>query len=165
MIKKIRLLSCITACLVLLTACGWQLRGVGSNSGYFSKSRIAAGNAELDIDFVQRNVELRSIFNKILKQSKIELTDRARVTLVIDHENLDRRALAVTDTGVTAQYQLVLTIRFGYVGELKTETTQVSTWRNYDFDPKLISAKSQEEQALITEMREELVVRILAAAQ
>lgn len=163
--NPIRFLSCVIACLLLLTACGWQLRGVGSSSSYFSKSRIAAGNAELDINFVQRNVELRSVFNKILKQSKIELTDSAPVTLVIDHENLDRRALAVTDTGVTAQYQLVLTIYFGYVGDLVVEPMQVSTWRNYDFDPKLISAKSQEEQALITEMREELAVRILAAAQ
>ncbi len=164
MIKKIFLFSCLTASVILLTACGWQLRGVGTNAGYFAKSKAITGSAELDIDFAERNVELRSIFNKILKQNKIDLADNAPTTLVIHNENLDRRPLAVTDTGVTAQYQLVLTISFSYTGELLMEPTQVSTWRNYDFDPKLISAKSQEEQALMAEMREELAVRILAAA-
>lgn len=163
--KRIFFLSCLTSCLIFLTACGWQLRGVGSNAGYFAKSRVATGNAKLDIKFFEKNVALRSAFNKILRQSKIELTDSAPLTLIINHENLDRRPLAVTDTGVTAQYHLMLTIHFSYTGALEIESTQVSTWRNYDFDPKLISAKSQEEQALITEMREELAVRVLAAAQ
>lgn len=154
----------IAASVAVLAACGWQLRGVGSNAGYFAKGN-AAGGARLDMDFMDKNVELRSVFNKILKQSKIELADDAPVTLTIHHENLDRRPLAVTDTGVTAQYQLVLSIRFSYAGDFLLEPNLVSTWRNYDFDPKLISAKSQEEQALITEMREELAVRILATAR
>lgn len=159
-----RLLIVIAICLPLLCACGWQLRGVGANAGYFSKAGVSAGHAKLDIDSVDRNVELRSVFNKILKQTGIELAESAPVTLVIHEEKLERRPLAVTDTGVTAQYQLVLNIRFSYQGEVLVEPTLVTSWRNYDFDPKMISAKSQEEQALITEMRQELAVRILAAA-
>jgi len=75
----------------------------------------------------------------------------------------------VTETGVTAQYQITLTVNYHYKKRSGDTTTTVipsrklMAWRSYDFDAKLIVAKNQEEQALLEEMRQELAYRILAA--
>lgn len=79
---------------------------------------------------------------------------------------VEKKDLALTETGVTAQYQLILTIYF-HIKDNETTLvapTQISSWRSYDFDAKQIAAKAQEEQALLKEMREELVTRMLIAA-
>jgi Rare lipoprotein B len=105
---------------------------------------------------------------KLLREKNIEISSQAPLSLIIEVEDFDKRPLAVTDTGVTAQYQLTLSVLYRYQANLDntsdediTPSKKILSWRNYDFDAKLVVAKNQEEKALLEEMREELSLRIL----
>ncbi len=116
------------------------------------------------MEILQRNSRLAQTMQLILRSKKVNLSNDAPVVLVLETERLDKRPLAVTETGVTAQYQLTLIVRYRYktkMGEELLPSRRITSWRSYDFDANLIVAKTQEEQALVEEMREELAYRIL----
>jgi len=156
-----RLLLCASAlCLIALQyGCGWQLRGTqpGAASGR------AALPTELHILQLERSSRMTKSLHKVLRQKNIALSPEASTVLVIERENFDKRPLAVNESGVAAQYQLTLTVRYHYQLQdgITTDSRSVRSWRSYDFDAQLIVAKQQEEQALIDEMEEELAYRIL----
>jgi len=116
----------------------------------------------------QRNHGLAAAINRKAWENKFTFSDSGRTWLVVENEKLEKRPLTVTETGVAAQYQLILTISFSQRksnGDVVTPTQQIVSWRSYDFDAKLIVAKAQEEEALIVEMREELAQRMLSLVQ
>lgn len=154
---------------MLISACGWQLRGMqstGSTAGQIPQT--------LGLQVMTHNSKMAQEIQKILRGKEVVISNDAPLTLVLNNENLDKRPLSVTDTGVTAQYQLTLTVHYHFQKQTGSdadrsnqETEQlaprtVTSWRNYDFDAKLIVAKTQEEQSLLKEMREELAHRILS---
>lgn len=184
--------------LLIISACGWQLRGLEKTSNTVTSPAASAhkidpqnptsvrpvkstedagsssnidhakpGNDKLTIRLVmlERNHGLAAALNRVAWENKQQFSDTGHTWLVIEKEKLEKRPLTVTETGVAAQYQLLLTINFSQknsnddsVGEVQ----QIVSWRSYDFDPKLIVAKTQEEEALIVEMREELSRRMLS---
>ena len=114
---------------------------------------------------IERNHGLSVALNRVAWERNYTFNDNARTWLVIENEKLEKRPLTVTETGVAAQYQLILTLSFSLKrsnGEVVTPSQQIVSWRSYDFDAKLIIAKAQEEEALIVEMREELAQRMLS---
>ncbi|WP_075188230.1 LPS assembly lipoprotein LptE [Teredinibacter haidensis] len=151
--------------LVLLTACGWQLRGTDSS---LSDARSGTLPGQLHVIVQERNSKVAPVLYNVLRSKNVERTSEAPMILVIEEERLDKRPLSVTDTGVTAQYQLILSVYYHYKtnsggdgGEITQSSRKAMSWRSYDFDAKLIVAKNQEEQSLLQEMREELAFRIL----
>lgn len=188
----------LLTCMALsLSACGWQLRGVDSKSETSSASTLEeqsktpastkSGNAasqestkaptvssstieERGIRLVMqhRNHGLAAALKRVAWENKLDLSDSGQTWLIVEDEKLEKRPLTVTETGVAAQYQLILTISFSQKnadGKIIVPRQQIVSWRSYDFDAKLIVAKAQEEEALIVEMREELARRILALLQ
>ncbi|WP_018276923.1 LPS assembly lipoprotein LptE [Teredinibacter turnerae] len=159
--KTSALFAC-ALCLVL-SACGWQLRGVNPHS------TSTALPGELHVLAREPNSAMARTLRRILTSKNIHPTSAAALTLELDDVRLEKRPLSVSETGVTAQYQLVLTVRYHYsqgaasAQPLRSAVQEVSSWRTYDFDPKIIVAKNQEEQALREEMREELAWRMLDA--
>jgi len=145
-----------------VSACGWQLRGIQSSS--------SAGHIPdtLGLQVLTHNSKIAQQIQKSLRGENVVISSDAPLTLVLDDEILDKRPLSVTDTGVTAQYQLTLTVRYHFQkrsADNKVEPLprrSVTGWRSYDFDAKLIVAKTQEEESLLKEMREELAQRILS---
>lgn len=158
---------CLLGLVLVTTACGWQLRGT-SPAADGSKAETVELPDQLRLVMWERNSKMAQTLSQILRSKNIQISDQAPTTLVVESEDVDKRPLAVTDTGVTAQYQLVLTVRYHYESgsgpaKQKTESRKVMSWRSYDFDAQLIVAKNQEEQALLAEMREELGYRMLDA--
>lgn len=152
--KNVIIIATVT---LLLSACGWQLRGVTGKAKHQQPEQlhliVQDGKTPLTKSIKQQMVRL-----------KIADTAKAKLALIIDKEKVDRRPLAVSDTGVTAQYQLIYTVHYHYedkASKFALPGRKVVSWRSYDFDPQLIVAKAQEELALLDEMREELAQRIL----
>lgn len=157
---RYRLLCVVALVGLTLSACGWQIRGsenIASNANF-------EGNA-LSVKFMQRNPALMQVLHNTVRSNQLAISSDANTKLVIERERLEKQSLAVTETGVAAQYQLILTIHYHVKTADKTlvPSNHISSWRSYDFDAKQIAAKSQEEQALLLEMREELVNRMLLA--
>lgn len=181
--------------LLLTSACGWQLRGLETTadnnhdgekqtntqaanvrplkSGDDSVSTAAVSNkstsvkdkSEIRLVMLERNHGLASALQRVAWENKQNFSDNGRSWLIIEKEKLEKRPLTVTETGIAAQYQLILTITFSQKnsnGDIVLEPQQIVSWRSYDFDAKLIVAKAQEEEALIVEMREELSRRMLS---
>jgi len=152
-----------TILILSITACGWQLRGLENGV-----KNLAPLPSQLDLQLYQRNSKMGQSLKKLLREKNIEISSQAPLSLIIEVEDFDKRPLAVTDTGVTAQYQLTLSVLYRYQANLDntsdediTPSKKILSWRNYDFDAKLVVAKNQEEKALLEEMREELSLRIL----
>ncbi|WP_185234900.1 LPS-assembly lipoprotein LptE [Teredinibacter franksiae] len=152
-----------TILILSITACGWQLRGLENGV-----KNLAPLPSQLDLQLYQRNSKMGQSLKKLLREKNIEISSQAPLSLIIEVEDFDKRPLAVTDTGVTAQYQLTLSVLYRYQANLGntsdediTPSKKILSWRNYDFDAKLVVAKNQEEKALLEEMREELSLRIL----
>lgn len=145
---------------LLLSACGWQLRGYEPAS-----QKLAAGTkiAQLKVVSENRNNAFFRTFRNTLLNQQIELTDASSLRIEFSNEFLRRQPLTYNSLGVPAQYQLSLSVRF-YVAdgtELIIEEREIISRRNYDFDPNLIIAKDREEQELLNEMRRELSQRML----
>lgn len=148
-----------------LFSCGWQLRG-NHSSGDFEFERVA-------LQFQKKSSELRPYLRQHLQKNKIAIVDKindssAEIELVIHSEKLTRRPLAMNETGVTIQYQLILRVEYSYLPIIQGEKQFLPkrtffSQRNYDFDPEQISAEEKEQQALLSEMRQELAARILSA--
>lgn len=156
----IRRLTTVLLLITLTSACGWQLRGLHSAS---SSTPLPD---QVKLVTTEPNSSMARTLRRILTSKNIAVAADAPLALVLEEEILDKRPLSVTETGVTAQYQLVLTVRYRYKNAsasnpLTSERLELSSWRSYDFDAKLIVAKNQEEQALLEEMREELAWRML----
>ncbi len=134
-------------------------------------SESGSGDSDSEVDksgfrlvMQQRNHGLAAALNRSAFDNKVEFSNTGYTWLVVESEKLEKRPLTVTETGVAAQYQLVLTVNFSLrnaKGDLLSTPQQIVSWRSYDFDAKLIVAKAQEEEALIVEMREELANRML----
>lgn len=154
----------LTASLFLLiSACGWQLRGAQHATKPESTADTHSGGVRLALN--HRNQALTTVIKRVAWDNNYSFDNDANTLLLIENEKIEKRPLTVTETGVAAQYQLVLTITFSQKksnGEFLIKPQRISSWRSYDFDAKLIVAKSQEEKALIIEMREELAQRIIA---
>lgn len=156
--------------IVTVGACGWHLRGMDTRAEKSAQSTPTEGasnsaTSSMKLILNKRNNPLTTAIQRIAWENNYQFSDDSSDYLVIESEKLEKRPLSVTETGIAAQYQLVLTITFSHrnaKGNLLLEPQQIVSWRNYDFDAQLIIAKSQEEEALISEMREELAQRIIS---
>lgn len=160
---------------VCASGCGWQLRGFDElKQDVFSGSGAARDTEPTALKLVieQRNPGLLTEVHQLARASNIQLDDEANRSLIIHREINDRRPLALTDTGVAAQFQLTLTIEYSLVNQLKKNSDEslnanelrqaVSVRRSFDFDATQIIAKTQEERALLSEMRSQLLQQILS---
>lgn len=177
-------ITTITLLLVLLPACGWQLRGFSHNP---LPDELALANAS-------RMDPLMVAVKSAMRQRAIQEDTDATWQLVLGDERLSKRVVAVTRIGSPSQYELTLTVGFRYLpndGEDPepeplpaapatpvTPATPAATvsapvaylaqslyvTRVYDFDPANTVAKSEEEGILLEEMRRELAHRILESA-
>ncbi len=151
---------------IMLSGCGWQLRGIEALQQKNILTQVTP--ITLNLNLVKRNPELLQIFNNINSLNNIHFDNSARHTLTVHTVDIDKRHLAVTETGVAAQFLLTVTLSYSVsVNTAKTPARQytLTSRRDYDFDATQIVAKKQEEQALISELYEELAQQTLLHAR
>lgn len=151
----------VPLCLLALAACGFHLRGTGSQALSVTPITLTASA------FQEADRALRDALSRInaLAERDAESTGR----LWVQREQLRRRPLATAGQGSATQYELRLELTYQFEqNDVGTGATTASVFaeRNYEFDLNNLSANSQEEDLLTREMRRELaqqVVRQLSA--
>lgn len=149
----------LALCLVLINACGWQLRGY-QNAKRLGKEQIPSVALSAAAD----NRLFLASLKRQLDDLNIAQDNNAAIKLNIGREHTERRPLSYSSTGIPVQYQLIMTLSFTITKNLQSPPAEKKflARRQYDFDTELVVAKSEEEKQLLNEMREELATKIIA---
>ena len=141
---------------LLLTACGFQLRGADVLPPDVGRLFLAAPAV------------LRNDVAVFLEGGKTELVDdrtSADVVLSMSNPRYDRRVLSVDpNTGKEREFQLSYTVDVNAssaAGQTILEPNPVTLLRDYVFDPEALIGSSTEEALLRVEMRRDLVQQVL----
>ena len=140
---------------VLLTSCGFQLRGTGGQA--LSVERVQVVGSE---------PELMDELEDSLKSIGVDVSDATDPEYVIDvaGESLSRRAVASSGNITVSEYEVQLRASFvitGQNGELILPATQLRAERVYSFDPNNFVSNNEEEALLIDEMRQDVAGQLL----
>lgn len=141
---------------LLLTACGFQLRGADVLPPDVGRLFLAAPSA------------LRNEVSVFLEGGNTELVeDRASADVVLSmtKPRYDRRVLSVDpNTGKEREFQLSFTVDVSAssaAGQTILEPKPVTLLRDYVFDPEALIGSNTEEALLRVEMRRDLVRQVL----
>lgn len=141
------------ALLLALEACGFGLRG--------GDTEAMAEPGLVYIDSPPRYQELVLLLEQTFTADNQTLVGHARQAdriVHIEDENIERRVLALTDTGQPAEYQLRYSLTYRITdaeGRALVNPQNIVLLRDYGFDPSRLLSQSAEEAALLDEMRQE----------
>ena len=145
-----RYLLLVTA--LLLSACGWQLRGAPQ---YLALESITVQGS---------GYELRQRVSRALEDSGVAVHNDSQSQLVITDESWERRTVAVDALGRAAEIEL----RYGFNwhlrernGEPHSPRRRINLVRNFNFDAANATAASDEERATRQEMYEDATWQLL----
>jgi len=147
----------ILGCLIL-TSCGFQLRGTGDSAFRIAALHLAAEDAR---------GELIVAFERNLSGSGTQLvgsSDLAPWTMSILSERFSRRVASTTKDISVAKYELILQVRFNLTtrdGKLLIPPASLIVERLYDYDPSNLVGSDAEEELLRQEMRTEIADSII----
>lgn len=141
---------------VLLTACGYQLRGAVDLPA--SMQKVYLQNA---------SSPLREQFGTSIRASSGRMVDsvgQAGVVINVLTERFDRRVLSLSSTGKANEFELLYALDFEVLNSkggvmLKRQTIELS--REYFNDQQAIIAKTNEEEVIRTEMYQQAVRSII----
>ena len=145
----------------LLSACGFQLRGVGDDAAQlpdeWKSMHMLTGNPNGEFS--------REVKSRFAAQG-IEWTDResANYLLTLGPEQFSQRNLSLNSEARVAEFELTMRARFSVRQAGNTvviDTTEVSTIRQMENDPRNVVGKSEEIRILKTEMRADLARQIM----
>ncbi|MBI3902263.1 MAG: hypothetical protein HY306_04875 [Nitrosomonadales bacterium] len=151
-----RLLVILTA--VLLTACGFHLRGQSAYALPFQTLYIKSAN-----DYTPFVTEL----THVIEANNVQVTDtpeQAQLTLDIVSETADKQILSLSSGGRVREYRLQYRI------SLRAFDMQQQEWlapeeftlrRDYSYDDTQVLAKEREEELLYQDMRSDAVQQVL----
>ena len=145
--------------ILLLSACGFQLRGVTELPPTLKTVYLAAETAPADFRDELR-AGLRSAGARLVE----EPLEKGAVLKILQVSD-DRRVLSVNSiTGKVQEYELFYSVRFSLTDGSGTELIRpqkVSLTRDFRFNETEVLGKSQEEAQLKREMRREVVQQLL----
>lgn len=144
--------------LLLLSACGFHLRGLGSFELSISELELSAAD---NYSSIAKEVRSR------LQGQGVELTSSAEFNLHLGHEQQERRRTSSNLGSYSSEYQLTssldYSIRSGSLPPLVSGQVQVQ--RQLSVSQNQSSASDEEERLLRNEMRDELVMQLMMRLQ
>ncbi|PVZ40456.1 LPS assembly lipoprotein LptE [Pseudomonas sp. CC120222-01a] len=143
---------------VLLSACGFQLRGTGTNALSVKELDVSARNA-----YGQTVVQLR----QVLERSGVNVHAGAPYRLVLTNEQENSRSASYTGGNRTAEYELTTTLNYSILGlnNLELLSDKVEVRKVYVRDGSNITGSDQEALRSREEMRRDLVQSMVARLQ
>ncbi|SEK44462.1 LPS-assembly lipoprotein [Colwellia chukchiensis] len=156
LIRQIRKPLTVSVLVMLLTGCGFALRG-----NYL----LAPELQTMSFSSVDPYGELTRIVKQHLTINDVNLVQRSSKAIPqmrILQDNLDRRTLSVFPNGQVAEYELIYTVRYQIL--LPEQDVQYFSFelnRDYQDDPDIALAKSRELSLMLREMRQEAANKIL----
>ena len=139
---------------ILLSACGFQLRGTGTNQLTITELDVSARNAYGDT--------VRQL-RQVLENSGVKLTANAPYKMVLTSEKETQRAASYSGNGGTAEYQLTNVVNYEILGHnnLTLLSNRVEANKVYLQDGSNIAGSTQEGQMIRKEMRRDLVQQLV----
>lgn len=151
----------------LLISLSLALLGAGSLGGCGFHLRETTPLPEsltvLNLSFDKENGAWKSLVTRFFQRQGIRWQESAPFTLVIHAIDIQKLPVSFSPQGKAVDIALTQTVRFSILdtsGQNLTGTQSVSVQRIYQFDPKRITGKQQEEQLIIKEQQAELIYRL-----
>jgi LPS-assembly lipoprotein len=145
----------IVAALLLLSACGFQLRGAGPMD---LKSLFVSSDVPSQVAVEVRR-QLSGGSTKVAANAK-----EAEAQLRILAESTDKTIQSLTGAGRVFDYRLSVKVRYQVTdasARALVEPAEIELWRIISYSETAPLAKEAEEQLLFAEMRDEAATRIL----
>ena len=145
----------------LLGACGFQLRGVGDDAALlpdeWKSMYLVTGNPNGEFS--------REVQSRFAAQG-IEWTERqsANYLLTLGPEQFRQRNLSLNSEARVAEFELTMRAKFSVrdaANQVVIETTEVTTIRQMENDPRNVVGKAEEIRILKGEMRADLARQIM----
>jgi LPS-assembly lipoprotein len=154
--QKLKVVSNILLLAVLLTGCGFKLRGQYLLPPELQTLYVSSIDSQGELTrALKQNLALNQV--KVLK---VASAGAAQLHLLKD--TLDRRTLSVFPNGQVAEYELIYTVRYQLLfAEQAPREYSFELYRDYQDDPDQALAKSRELSLLLGEMRQLATDRIL----
>lgn len=139
---------------VLLSACGFQLRGTGTNQLTLTELNVTARNA-----YGETVRELR----QVLDNSGVKLTASAPYKLVLTNEQESQRAATYSGLGGSVEYELTNVLSYDIKGQnnLQLLDGKIEVHKIYLQDTSNITGSDQEASMVRREMRRDLVQQMV----
>ena len=139
---------------VLLSACGFQLRGTGTNQLTITELDVSARNA-----YGETVRELR----QVLENSGVKLTASAPYKLVLTNEQESQRAATYSGLGGSVEYELTNVLSYDIKGQnnLQLLDGKIEVHKIYLQDTSNITGSDQEASMVRREMRRDLVQQMV----
>ena len=143
---------------VMLSSCGWHLRGSGQLDSNISSVHISGANKKSDF--------YRTL-SRSLKANKVVITDshtEAEYRIVTLNQKSERRTATVSSGARVSEYQLtelVDVVIFAASGTQLLPRTTLRVERFYDFDENDVQSKSEEAALLKKEMINDLAQQVV----
>ena len=139
---------------ILLSACGFQLRGTGTNQLTITELDVTARNAYGDT--------VRQL-RQVLENSGVKLTASAPYKMILTSEKESQRAASYAGNGGTAEYELTNVDNYEIQGRnnLTLLSNRVEANKVYLQDASNIAGANQEAQLIRKEMRRDLVQQLV----
>ncbi|BFM08507.1 LPS assembly lipoprotein LptE [Halioxenophilus aromaticivorans] len=157
MVKSILVRATAITALLLLSACGWHLRGKIDLPEAMRQVHLQTENIGAE---QERDIQLAFKLNKI----SLVTADEANYIVRIFSVDKERRVNSLGTDGVADSIALSLTADFDITDSQGVEVIERGpsrVARSYNFDRDNVAAKAQEEQTIERELRQELAQQIL----
>ncbi|MNJ55619.1 LPS-assembly lipoprotein RlpB [compost metagenome] len=143
---------------VMLSACGFQLRGTGTSELTIKELDVSARNA-----YGETVTQLR----QALKSSGVNVHTGAPYRLVLTNEAETQRAVTYSGSGSTAEYELTTVLSYSINGLNDTNllNDKLEVRKIYVYDGNNITGGDQEASQTREEMRRDLVQNMLVRLQ
>ncbi|QHJ10846.1 LPS-assembly lipoprotein LptE [Paraglaciecola mesophila] len=146
-------------CSVIISGCGFSLRGNYELPASVSQLRVGSAEAHSALERALRN-ELKPYNVDIIDASVEGHSDVTNIYLLSDE--LDRRLLSLFSTGQVAEYELIYTVRYELqFANSDAQLLEFDIKREYQDDPDAVLAKSRELELVLSEMRKQAAIRII----
>jgi len=138
---------------LLLSACGFQLRGTGMNDFALEEINLQARNSHGN---TVRELE------QLLKNNDVRVHEGARYTLDLVREQNRQRTASYTSSARSAEYELTSILDYQFRGPQNTVLLEdsIEVQKVYVHDSSNLIGSDQEASQLRTEMRRELLQQL-----
>tara|TARA_B110000444_G_scaffold26917_1_gene22230 strand:- start:765 stop:1268 length:504 start_codon:yes stop_codon:yes gene_type:complete len=155
MISTSRNLLSLLCVITLISACGFHLRGDIELSEDWQTLQLITANP---------NGDLGRELATTLRVMGIELTDNAHISIKLGSEQFERRSVSVGAGARANRYEIELAVEVSVYNDRGVElikSTKLSVFKLMNHDPNNVVGEEEEIRMLRSEMRIELVQRIL----
>lgn len=142
----------------VLSACGFQLRGLGDTNFALKEIDVSARNAYGDTV---------TQLKQVLEGSGVKVVSRAPYHLILAREDVTQRSVSYTSSARSAENELTNTLSYEIRGadNLLLLNSQVQVRKVYVQDENNLIGSDQEAQQVRAEMRRDLVQQMVTRLQ